>query len=89
MMDKFYKVASAREAGTLYQLRNVINRRNVVENASADYHAVGSFIDVVTTAHVIAAALKAFGMSNIDDPCPKIPKFTDLADKDSKKDFWI
>lgn len=57
----------------------------MVKNASADYHAVGSFIDVVTTAHVIAAALKAFGMSNIDDPCPKIPKFTDLADKDSKK----
>lgn len=85
MIDRFYKVASARETGTLYQLRNVINRKNVVKNASADYHAVGSFIDVVTTAHVIAAALKAFGMSNIDDPCPKIPKFTDLADKDSKK----
>lgn len=85
MVDRFYKVASAREAGTLYQLRNVINRKNVVKNASADYHAVGSFIDVVTTAHVIAAALKAFGMSNIDDPCPKIPKFTDLADKDSQK----
>lgn len=85
MMDRSYKVASAREAGTLYQLRYVINRRNVVKNASADYHAVVSFIDVVTTAHVIAAALKAFGMSNIDDPCPKIPNFTDLADKDSKK----
>lgn len=62
----------------------------MVKNASADYHAVGSFIDVVTTVHVITAALKAFGMSNIDDPCPKIPNFTDLADEDSKKkDFWI
>lgn len=57
----------------------------MVKNASADYYAVGSFIDVVTTAHVITAALKAFGMSNTDDPCSKIPKFNGLADKDSKK----
>lgn len=84
-MDRFYKTASAREAGTLYQLRNTINRRNVVKNVSADYHAVGSFIDLVTSAHVIAAALKAFGMSNIEDPCPKIPMFTDQADEGSRK----
>ncbi|XP_069103689.1 LOW QUALITY PROTEIN: uncharacterized protein [Argopecten irradians] len=54
MMDRFYKPASARETGTLYQLRNVINRRNVVKNASADYHAVGSFIDLVTTAILLS-----------------------------------
>lgn len=54
----------------------------MVKNASANYHAVGSFIGVVITDHVIAAVLKAFDTSNIDDPCPKIPKFTDLADKD-------
>jgi hypothetical protein len=84
-MDRFYKTASARETGTLYQLRNVINRRNVGSSASANYHAVGSFVDLVTSAHVIAAAMKAFGMSNIDDPCPKIPLFFDAADEVSKK----
>lgn len=89
MADRFYKVASAREAGTLYQLRNVINRRNVVKKCKCRLSCRWIFIDVVTTAHVIAAALKAFGMSNIDDPCPIIPNFTGLADKDSKKDFWI
>ncbi|XP_033738678.1 uncharacterized protein LOC117326153 isoform X3 [Pecten maximus] len=85
MMDRFYKPGSARETGTLYQLRNVINRRNVTKNVSADYHAVGSFIDLVTSAHVIAAALKAFGMDSIEDPCPKVPLFTESADEGSKK----
>lgn len=85
MMNEFYKDASAREVGSLYQLRALVNKRNVIKMSSADYHAVGSCTDVVTTAHVIASAFKAFGMLNFDGPCLEIPKLLVPTNKDYKK----
>ena len=84
-MDKFYKPASAREGGTLYQLRNVINRRNVATDVSSNYHNASSFIDIVGDSHIIAAALEFFRMEKVDSECIRIPRSAHLADKMHKR----
>ncbi|XP_061165566.1 uncharacterized protein LOC133174462 [Saccostrea echinata] len=85
LMDKFYSVDSAREVGTLYQLKCLINRRNVTKNASKDYHAIGAFVDIACEGHVIAAALTFFGMTDINSQCIRIPNGIHLADVPLKK----
>ena len=64
---RLYKTSSSQEGGTLYQLRNLINRRNVVCNPKNDMNSCEDFFELVTTAHIIVAAMKIFGMSKIDD----------------------
>ncbi len=55
------------DGGTLYQLRNVINRRNVVSSPDKDVNACVDFFELVTTAHILAAAMQVFGMSSLSD----------------------
>ncbi|CAC5412689.1 unnamed protein product [Mytilus coruscus] len=80
IMDKFYATSSAREQGTLYQLRNVINRRNVVKTVSQDYHADSSFIDLVTDCHVITAAMEHFNLEEVNSTSDRIPADIETAD---------
>lgn len=70
-MDKYFKPESCREQGTLYQLKNLVNRRNVSKNVSSNYHAASEFIDLVTDCHVIAACLEYCGMGNLESQCKK------------------
>ncbi|KAI0229768.1 hypothetical protein LSAT2_019807, partial [Lamellibrachia satsuma] len=58
MMDQFYTIDSSRDGGTLSQLRNLINRRNVVTKVARHYHAVSQFIDLVTDCYVLVAAME-------------------------------
>lgn len=55
------------ERGTLYQLRNLINRRNVVNKVKSDVNANESFFELVVTGHIITCAMEILGMSSIDD----------------------
>ena len=41
--------------GTLYQLRNKLNRTNVVKSPISDMNACEDFIETVTPGHFIAA----------------------------------
>ena len=84
-MDKYYKTGSARESGALYQLRNVINRRNVSSNVAHNYHNASAFIDLVGEGHIIAAALDFFGMESLDSYCARIPRATTQEDKVHQK----
>lgn len=63
----FYDTNSASEHGTLYQLRNKINRTNVVTNPKSNYNACGDFLETVIVAHILSAAMKILGISNLDD----------------------
>lgn len=65
LMEKFYKLASAREVGTLYQLKCIINRGNITANSSKDYHAISAFIDLACEGLVVAAALSFLRMNDI------------------------
>lgn len=84
-MDKYFKPESCREQGTLYQLKNLVNRRNVSKNVSSNYHAASEFIDLVTDCHVIAACLEYCGMGNLESQCKKIPTALHLADSTVKR----
>lgn len=85
LMEKFYKSDSAREVGTLYQLKCIINRRNVTTNSSKDYHAISAFVDLTCEGHVVAAALSFFGMNDINSQCIRIPNGIHLADVNVRK----
>lgn len=53
-----YSLASSGDHGTLYQLRNRLNRTNVVSNPTSDFNACDDFFVLVVTSHVVTAALE-------------------------------
>lgn len=61
-----YKTKSGMEKGTLYQLRNLINRRNVVKKVKSDMNASEHFFELIVTGHIIACAMEMLGMSAIN-----------------------
>ena len=48
-------------------MRNLLNRRNVSRNTSGKFHASLDFLSLVTTCHILAAAMHFFGMSSRSD----------------------
>ena len=63
----FYSTESFTNKGTLCQLRNIINRRNVSAAADKDFNACDDFFKLVTRAHIIAAAMRYFEMTSVND----------------------
>ena len=64
---RLYDTKSGMERGTLYQLRNLINRRNVKKRVKSDVNATEDFIEIVVTGYIISAVLSYLGMSCIND----------------------
>lgn len=67
------------DGGTLYQLRNLINRRNVVSVPKNNVAACEEFFLLVVEAHILAAAMSVFGMTNLSD-APSKTFFPDGSD---------
>ena len=69
MWERLYKPGSSKEGGTLMQLRNLINRRNVGEGKKITSHVnqIEDFLELVITCHLVAAAMHFFSMSNTCD----------------------
>ena len=63
----YYSDKSSREHGTLYQLRNVLNRSNVVKDPMKNFNACDDFFVLAVESHIIAAALNIFGMTSMED----------------------
>lgn len=55
------------ERGTLYQLRNLLNRRNVKASPKSDVNASEDFIEVIISGYILAAVMTHLGMSSITD----------------------
>lgn len=55
------------QKGTLFQLHNLINRRNISTKVKANVDGGEDFMDIITRGHILAAALEHFGMSSVDD----------------------
>ena len=51
----------------MYQLRNLINRRNVVNNPKQNEAACEDFMITVTEAHILSAAMTLFKMESLTD----------------------
>ena len=62
-----YSASSGSDGGTLFQLRNLVNRRNVRVDPSDDVNSSEDFLLTVVEGHILAAAMEIFGMSSIDD----------------------
>ena len=66
MWSRLYKYSSASNKGTMYQLRNLINRRNVRNKPDKDVNACEDFFLSFVRSHIIAAAISLFGMESHD-----------------------
>ena len=57
----------AMDAGTLFQLRNLINRRNVTNNPTSNVIACEDFFLHVVEVHIVSACMTVFKMSSVTD----------------------
>ncbi len=55
------------ERGTLYQLWNLIDRRNVTTNVKSDINAAEDFLETVVEGYIVAAVMKYLDMKSLDD----------------------
>ena len=76
---RLFSFCSSSEGGTLYQLRNAINRRNVVNDPKKNMNACEEFFLDVTDAHILAVVMADYNMSSLDEePADFLPlKFLD------------
>ena len=81
---RLYKTDSSQDGGTMYQLRNLINRRNVVTDPKKDMNACEDFFELITNAHILAAAMQKFDMNNLTDPLSSelFPRDQELSQKE-------
>lgn len=57
------------DRGTLYQLRNLINRRNVTAHPKCNVDATEDFFELVVDAYVVASVMSSLKMTTLQD-CP-------------------
>lgn len=89
ILKEYYKTTSSADMGTLHQLRNLIDRRNVSTTALGDkYRASNTFIQDVTEAFIIAAAMHYFSMKTTQDT-PKTHSPPATFQSDSQKRNWF
>ncbi|KAL5506330.1 hypothetical protein EMCRGX_G007948 [Ephydatia muelleri] len=69
---RLYSSCSGMDTGTLFQLRSVINRRNVITDVSKDLTACEEFMQLATIAHVLSAAIHIAGVTNMSELSSKI-----------------
>ena len=80
--NRLYDTSSGMDVGTLFQLRNLINRRNIVKDPTSNVAASEDFILLVTEAHILSAAMTVLKMKSLDDT-PSHDMFKIPADADS------
>lgn len=64
---RLYSCSSGIDGGTLYQLRNLINRRNVTKDPATNVSACEDFFIHVVEVHILSVFMTAFKMSSLDD----------------------
>ncbi len=55
------------ERGTLYQLRNLIDRRNVTTKVKSEVNAAEDFLETVVVGYVISAVMVYLNMASLED----------------------
>ena len=63
---RLYRDSSSMDGGTLHQLRNLINRRNIPATPKNDVNACEDFLSVIGIAHIIAATVEAMGLESME-----------------------
>ena len=60
-------MSSASDSGTPFQLRNLLNRKNIGISPKKDVNSREDFFHLVVGAHVLVAAMEFLGMDSLDD----------------------
>ncbi len=66
--------------GTLYQIRNVLGRTNVVKQPLDNFNACDDFFVLVVKSHILAAAMEMLGMVDLNE-IPSCSLFPGLQDE--------
>ena len=72
------------EGGTLLQIRNLVNQRNISADISGKFNAAIDFFELVLTGYVLAAALHYFCLSSLKG----IPANNVICPSKNKEDSW-
>ena len=72
-MNLFHDPKSARQKGTLANIRVVYGHKNVMQNTKKCFNATHEFVEFATTAYVIAAALRVMRTSQVTTIPPDFP----------------
>ena len=81
--------SSGVDVSTLFQLRNLINRRNVRKEPVKDVNAAEDFLQCVTEGHIIIACLEGIGMASINDNPVSITKSSLIKDKKQRFEVML
>ena len=90
IFDTFYLTSSVNEQGTMYQLKCMLDRRDVKVDMTSAYRQCKNFFDDILDGHIVAAACHYFGMKD-QYALPtrnKIPLFIDKIPNSEQLD-WI
>ena len=71
------------EGGTLLQLRNLINRRNISSDIRDNFNTAVNFFELVVTGYVLAAAMHYFQLSSLKGTPTK-----NVISPSTNKDSW-
>ena len=72
------------QRGTLFQLRNLLNRRNVKKSCKDAVDPCEDFLETVVTVYILEAVMDILGMSTTeDDPCSELFPQDTILDKSS------
>ena len=88
---RLYKTSSASDSGTLFQLRNLLNRKNIGISPKKDVNSHEDFFHLIVDAHVLVPAMEFLGMDSLDDnPNAEIfPPNVWMLDKEERKEILL
>ena len=55
------------EKGTLYQIRNLIDRRNITKHPKSDVNAAEDFLEVEIISYILTAVMTYLGMNSLNE----------------------
>ena len=67
MWQRLFRGTSSAESGTLFQLRNLIFRRNILKDVTKHMNVVEDIFETVVTCYIVAAAMHFFAMKSSGD----------------------
>ena len=68
---RLYRTGSFQDPGTLYHLRNTVNRSNVTRSPKDNFNECEDFFFTVVRAHIVAASMEVLGMGSLHEPPTK------------------
>ncbi|KAI8496735.1 Protein unc-80 [Branchiostoma belcheri] len=85
IFDEFYDPRSAREKGTLFQLRNRFDRRSVTKSTKDSFNPNREFIHFVSSGMLIMAVMETLGLTNVKGRPSDAPRGIEANSLDSRR----